>query len=81
MARAWRAPFTEENIEVTTQCDDWGVPMDIGGSLYVDEEGFLEVRHKRQRRLSEPDSLVSPLAAQPSRADRWVVLIRDKLYD
>lgn len=44
--------------------------MDIGGSLYVDEEGFLEVRHKRQRRLSEPDSLVSPLAAHPSRADR-----------
>ena len=63
------SPENEGDTEVSTQWADTEVsPMDIG-SLHLDEEGFVEVRHKKPRR-AEPDPPISPLAAQPSRADR-----------
>ena len=63
------SPDTEGDTEVSTQWADTEVsPMDIG-SLHLDDEGFVEVRHKKARR-AEPDPPISPLAAQPSRADR-----------
>ena len=40
-----RTTVTEGDTEVS--------PMDIWGSFHLDEEGFLEVRHKKQRRTSQ----------------------------
>ena len=63
------SPDTRGDTEVSKQWADTEMsPMDIG-SLYLDEEGFVEVRHKKPRR-AEPEPPISPLAAQPSRADR-----------
>ena len=63
------SPDTEGDTEVSTRWADTEVsPMDVGGSLHLDDEGFLEVRHKKRR--AEPDPPISPLAAQPSRANR-----------
>lgn len=64
------SPDTKGDTEVSTQWADTEVsPMDTGGSLHLDEEGFVEVRHKKQRR-TEPDPPISTRNAQPSRADR-----------
>ena len=63
------SPDSEGDTEVSTQWADTEVsPMDIG-SLHLGDEGFVEVRHKKARR-AESDPPISPLAAQPSRADR-----------
>lgn len=64
------SPDTKGDTEVSNQWADTEVsPMDTGGSLHLDEEGFVEVRHKKQRR-TEPDPPISTRNAQPSRADR-----------